>query len=213
MFSPTTIALVISAATLLGSSLLPLQAQQTASSTIREWGFDPGMLVADGRELLLRAPDTAIDSLFQAAHAATSSPQEAVALCALFDPAADRSLAGLNAVANRLSPANRERFAGAVANLFVAAMQSTPQPYDEAAARQALKASGVRAALVNDGFVAGLNGDDHDARCRSLGWLMDDLRAQPLPQRAAVARLLLGEGLEQLAIGPAGAAASQAPRL
>ncbi len=211
MFSPMTIALVISAATLLGSSLLPLQAQQTASSTIRQWGFDPGMLVADSRGLLLRAPDPAIDRLFQAAHAATSSPQEAAALCELFDPAADRSLAGLNAVANRLSPVHRERFAGAVANLFVAAMQSTPQHYDEATARQTLKASGVRAALINDGFVAGLNGNNNDARCRSLGWLMDDLGAQPLPQRAAVARLLLGEGLAQWAIGAA--AASPAPKL
>ncbi|MGV8941100.1 MAG: hypothetical protein ACOH1P_06090 [Lysobacter sp.] len=213
MFSPMTIALVVSAATLVGSSLLPLQAQQAASTTIRQWGFDPGMLVADSRELLLRAPDPAIDRLFQAAHAATRSPQEAAALCELFDPAADRSLAGLNAVANRLSPVNRERFAGAVANLFVAAMQSTPQRYDEARARQALKASGVRAALVNDGFIAGLNGDDHDARCRALGWLMDDLGAQPLPQRAEVARLLLGEGLDQLALGPASPSPSQAPRL
>lgn len=213
MFNPTTIALAISAATLLGSSLLPVRAQQsTATDALQQWGLDPGLLVANGRQLLQRAPDAAIDNLFQAAHASASNPQEAAALCQLFDPAADRSLAGLNDVANRLGPAHRDRFAAAVANLLVAAMQSPVQPYDEAAARQSLKAAGVRTALVNDGFLAGLNGDDPDARCRSLGWLLDDLHAQPLSQRAAVARLLLGEGLGQLAPAPAGAGPQQAPR-
>lgn len=209
MFNPTTIALAISAATLLGSSLLPLRAQQSTADALQQWGLDPGLLVANGRELLQRAPDAAIDDLFQAAHASANSPQEAAALCQLFDPAADRSLTGLNKAANQLSPAHRDRFATAVANLLVAAMQSPAQPYDEAAARQSLKAAGVRTALVKDGFLAGLNGDNQDARCRSLGWLMDDLHAQPLPQRAAVARLLLGEGLGQLAV-PAGAVTQEA---
>ncbi|MGY0617886.1 hypothetical protein [Lysobacter sp. A378] len=206
MFSPTSIALATSVLTLLVSSLLPVRAQDAPTSVIEQWGFDPGVLVADGRELLRRAPDPAIDGLLQAAHASTRSADEAAALCQLFDPGADRSLAGLNAIANRLGPANQDRFANAVANVFVAAMQAPVQPYDEAVARQSLKAAGVRAALVNDGFVAGLNGTDADARCRSIGWLLDALHDRPLPERASVARLLLGEGLEQLAIGTSVAA-------
>lgn len=201
MFSPTSIALVISVLTLLGSSMLPVRAQQAPATAIEQWGFDPSLLVADGRELLRRAPDPAIDGLLQAAHASTRSPAEAAALCQLFEPEADRSLAALNAIADRLGPAHQNRFATAVANVFVTAMQSPIQPYDEAVAQQSLKSAGVRAAMINDGFVAGLNGQDADARCRSIGWLLDALHDRPLAERASVARLLLGEGLEQLAIG------------
>lgn len=199
MLSPTTLSLAASLLILLGAGLLPVQAQQSPSAALDQWGFDPAVLVADGRELLSRAPDPAIDSLFQAVHATARSPAEAAAMCRLFDPAADRSLAGLNAIAGRLDPDNQQRFAIAIANLFVAAMKSPPQPYDEAGARQSLKAAGVRAALLNDGFTAGLGSDQHDLRCRSLGWLLDALEPQPLAERAAVTRLLLGEGLAQLA--------------
>ena len=95
---------------------------------------------------------------------------EADALCGLFDPGADRSLAGLNAVASQLGPASRARFANAVANVLVGAMQSPPQRYDAAAARQSLKAAGVTAAILHDGFVAGLNADGNapDATQRAL---------------------------------------------
>lgn len=200
MFNPMTIALAVSIATLLGSSLLPVRAQQTLAGAAEQWGFDPSVLMADGQELLLRAPDAAIDQLFQAARISIADPREAQVLCPLFDPAAERSLASFNAVANRLGPEHSGRFAGAVAGLFVAAMQSPRQPYDEAVARQTLKAAGVRAALLNDGFVAGLNGSDHHARCRSISWLLDDLNAQPRDKRAAAARLMLSEGLGQLAV-------------
>lgn len=200
MFHPMTLAAVVSVATLMATSLMPVRAQQPPAAAIAEWGFDPSALVADGHELLLRAPDPAIDRLFQAARSSLSDPREAQVLCPLFDPSAERSLATLSEVANKLGPEHSGRFAGAVANLFVAAMQSPRQPFDEASARQGLKSAGVRVALVNDGFVAGLNGSDHQARCRSISWLLDDLHAQPLAQRAAVARLLLGEGLGHLAI-------------
>ncbi|MEO6170411.1 MAG: hypothetical protein ABIO84_05700 [Lysobacter sp.] len=199
MFNPMTIAMAVSIATLLGSSLLPAKAQQSAAGAIEQWGFDPSALVADGHELLLRAPDSAIDRVFQAARVSLADPNEAAVLCPLFDPGSDRSLAALNEVANRLGPEHSSRFAGAVANLFVAAVQSPRQPFDKKAALQGLKSSGVRAALINDGFVAGLNGSDQQARCRSIRWLMDDLHGQPLQQRAAVTRLLLAEGLGQLA--------------
>jgi len=183
----------------------PQQVPPTSASTpppgatIEQWGFDPAVLVADGKALLARAPDPAIDRLFQAVHASSRDPRDAQVLCELFDPQADRSLAGLNAIASGLGPASQQRFANAVADVFVAAVQSPPQPYDTAAARQALKAAGVRAALLNDGFSAGLEGDDHPARCRSVAMLLDALHERPLSERAAVTRLLLGEGLQQLA--------------
>ena len=207
---PARVSMAVSAALLLGA--LPAAGAQeqvrdqdgsrAPRAALAQWGFDPDMLVADGRELLRRAPDPAIDRLFQAVHAAATSPDAAPAACELFDPAADRSLAGLNALAARLGPGHHERLATAIANVFVEAMRAPPQPFDEAAARQALKAAGVRAALRNDGFGAGLAGDDHPARCRSLGWLLDALQPQPLAERAAVTRLLLGEGLARLAAGP-----------
>ncbi|MEG3193206.1 hypothetical protein [Lysobacter sp. D1-1-M9] len=177
----------------------PLQGVPAQDRPLQSWGFDPALLAADGEVLLRRAPDAAVDRLFQAVHRSAQRPDEAQALCALFDPQADRSLAGLNATASRLGPASRQDFANALAEVFIGAAQHPPQPYDEPAARQALKAAGVRAALINDGFAAGLNGSAQDARCRSLGWLLEQLHGRPLAERAAVTRLLLGEGLQQLA--------------
>ncbi|HVR81255.1 MAG TPA: hypothetical protein VHF02_04105 [Luteimonas sp.] len=179
--------------------LAPAAAQQTDAGA---WSLDPSVLSAGG-DLLLRAPDREIDGLFQAVHAAAQSPNEAQALCGLFDPQADRSLTGLNAVASRLRPDSQTRFANAVANVLVAAMQSSPQPYDAAAARQSLKAAGVTAAILHDGFIAGLNADGNDsaartARCQSLRWMLDAVQTRPQTERAAMTRLLLDEGLTRL---------------
>lgn len=184
----------------LGALPAPASAQQSPSE---QWGFDPavfdvGALVADSRQLLRRAPDPQIDGLFQAVHAATQDPVEAAALCALFEPQADRSLAGLNAAAAQLGETSQTRFAGAVAEVLVAAAQHPPQPFDAAVAQQNLKSAAVTAAMLNDGFVAGLNGDDDDARCRSLEMLLDAMQTRPLPERAAITRLLLDEGLTRL---------------
>ena len=115
-----------------------------------------------------------------------------------FDPAADRSLAGLNAVASRLGPDSQQRFASAVAEVFVGAMQNPPTRRDPAVARQALKAAAVRAALVNEGFTAGMSGSDTAARCDSMAMLLDVLHDRPLAERAGVTRLLLSEGLQQV---------------
>ena len=180
--------------------LTPAMAQQADSGA---WSFDPSVLAAGG-DLLRRAPDREIDQLFQAVHAAAQTPAEADALCGLFDPQADRSLAGLNAVASQLGPDSQTRFANAVANVLVGAMQSPPQRYDAAAARQSLKAAGVTAAILHDGFIAGLNADGNapdarSARCQSLGWLLDAMQARPLGERAAMTRLLLDEGLARVA--------------
>lgn len=179
----------------------PALAQDTTQSTLEAWGIDASVLASSSEDLLLRAPDPAIDGLFQAVHASAQSPAEAGALCRLFDPQADRSLDGLNEVASKLGDASRERFATATAEAFVAAAQSPRQPYDAAQAQQWLKAAGVRAAILDDRFTAGLAGEDHDARCRSIGLLLDALQSRPLPERAAVTRLLLAEGLARLAMG------------
>ena len=183
-----------------GLLLLPLLAGAQDGS----WSFDPGALVASGSDLLARTPDAQVDALFQAVHATAQADDEAKALCALFEPDADRSLSGLNAFASQLAPASRERFANAVANALVAAMQSPPQRYDAAAARQSLKASGVTAALLHDGFVAGLNADGNApggrvARCQSLRWLLEAMQSRPQAERAAMTRLLLDEGLARVA--------------
>lgn len=172
---------------------LPAPAQ--SSSTLADLGFDPSALVADGRDLLRRAPDGEIDALFQALHGASREPAEAATICALFQPQADRSLAGLNQAAARLSPATRERFALAVADMLVAATRSPPQAFDPAHAQQALKAAGATAAILHEDFLPGLHGDDPGARCRSFGLLLDGMAMRPLPERAAVTRLLLFEGL------------------
>ncbi|WP_158983206.1 hypothetical protein [Lysobacter panacisoli] len=174
-----------------------------AQSSLSDWGFDPGALMGDGRELLLRAPDASVDGLFQAVHASARSPQDSRVLCELFDPSAERSLEGYNGLAAQLSEDSRIRFADAATEFFLAAAQSPRQPYDAAFAQQALKAAGVRAALLNDGFVAGLNGTDHTARCRSVGWLLDSLQSRPAAERASVMRLLLSQGLDYLALARA----------
>jgi hypothetical protein len=178
----------------------PALAQDATQSMLEEWGIDPAVLASSSEDLLMRAPDPAIDRLFQAVHASAQSPEEARALCGLFDPQADRGLAGLNEVASRLGDASRERFASAAAEAFVAAAQSPRQPYDATQARQWLKAAGVRAAILDDRFTAGLAGEDQAARCRSIGLLLDALQARPLPERAGVTRLLLAEGLARFAI-------------
>ena len=173
-------------------------APQDAAEELEAFGFDPSVLVADGLELLRRAPDPAVDGLFQALHAAAKSPGEADALCGLFEPGADRSLAGMNAAAGRLDPESRERFALAVAEVLVEATRNPPQPFDPAAAEQSLKSAAATAAILHEDFLPGLQGEG-DARCRSFGMLLDAIGERPMDERAAVTRLLLREGLSYAA--------------
>jgi hypothetical protein len=168
------------------------------------WGIDTTVLVGESDALLRRAPDPAVDVLFQAVHASLQSPDEAAALCAMFDPAADRSLEAFNRVATGLSDTSRQRFANAVVLLLSSTAQGVEQPYDAEAARQSLKAAGVRTAMLNDGFTAGLNGNDPDARCHAVGQLVDNVSEQPQAERAAITRLMIGEGLAWLAPADAG---------
>ncbi len=185
---------IVGAVTLLALVLAsPLPAHAT------QWVFDPSVLVADSRTLLMRAPDHEIDRLLQAVHGSTKSPTEAAALCAAFDPDGELGLEALQTAGEQLAPASRERFVAAITSVVIAAAQHQPQPFDETQARQALKAAGVSAAIQHDGFSAGLNGTDRDARCRSVGQMIDGLQAQPLPHRAAATRLLLMEGISMVA--------------
>jgi hypothetical protein len=169
------------------------------------WDFDPGVLASTGGDLLQRAPDPQVDGLFQAVHAVARNDNESGALCALFEPDADRSIGGLDAFAARLGPDSRARVANALADLLLAAVQSPAQAFDRAAAKQSLKGAAVTAALLHDGFTAGLQaGGDavgRDARCRSLRWLLDAMQSRPPGERAAMTRFLLDEGLSRLATG------------
>lgn len=166
--------------------------------------IDVDALIGEAGGVLMRAPDGSLDALFQAVHASAQIPQEAQTMCRLLEPDADRSLEAIGRAANRLGPASRNRFVAAIADIAAAGVQNPPQPYDPAAARQVLKSAGVTATLLHDGFMAGLTatGNDRasrDARCRSMGWMLDALKDVPLAQRAAATRLLLNEGLSLLA--------------
>jgi hypothetical protein len=161
--------------------------------------FDPGALMGEVQDVLVRTPDAQIDGLFHALHGSMRQPQEAEAICGLFDADANRGIDALNDVATRLSGASRQRFVDSIANVFVAGLQGQPQAYDQAAAAQALRANGARAAMLHDGFSAGLStGASRDARCRSLGQMLDVLADRPQPERAMVTRLLLDQGLRQI---------------
>ena len=189
---------------LIVSSLLLAAPLQAPAQEAGGWTLDPDALLASGNDLLRQVPNAEMDGVFQAVHAAAQDDRQAQLLCGLFDPGADRSLQGLGAVASKLEPASRQRFAAAVADALVAAMQSPSQAFDAVQARQSLKASAATAAILHDGFVAGLNTSGNDApsrdlRCRSVRWLLDAMQSRPQPERAAMTRLLLEQGLSRLA--------------
>lgn len=168
--------------------------------------LDPAMVMAVGGDVLVRAPDSALDQLFQAVHATSRVPEESAVLCALFDPDADRSVPAFQRAANRLGDGSRERFAAAFTQIAVTGLQGQPQPYDPAMAQQVLKSSAVKAAMLHDGFMVGLTttGTDaasREARCRSFRWIVGVLKDAPVPQRAAATRWLLQEGLTLVADG------------
>ncbi len=168
--------------------------------------LDPALVMAVGGDVLVRAPDSALDQLFQAVHASSRVPEESAVLCALFDPDADRSVGAFQRAANRLGDGSRERFAAAFTQIAVTGLQGQPQPYDPAMAQQVLKSSAVKAAMLHDGFMAGMTatGTDaasRDARCRSFRWIVGVLNGAPVRERAAATRWLLQEGLTLVADG------------
>jgi len=162
--------------------------------------FDPSVLMGGVGDVLSRTPDAQVDGLFRALHGSMRQPAEADAICSLFDGDADRGIDSLNDAAMRLPEASRQRFADAIAQAVVAAVQSPPQRWDRAAASQSLKANGTRAAILHDGFTAGLAADaSRDARCGSLGAMLDVLADRPQAERVPVTRLLLAQGSEAAA--------------
>lgn len=170
--------------------------------------LDPAAIVGLGDEVLLRAPDPAIDRLFKAVHASSRSEQESAALCALFEPGAARDIGAFQRTVERLGDASRERFALAFADIALGGLQAPPQPWDPAHAQQVLKQAAVTAGFLHEGFAAGLAADgpdaaSRDARCRSFRWLVGALDGLPQADRAAATRWLLREGLAW-AGGPGG---------
>jgi len=166
--------------------------------------IDPSAILASAGDVLMRAPDGAIDDLFQATLTASRSPRDGKLLCTLFDPHADRSFEGLAATANRLGRDSRERFATALTNIAATGLQQPRQPYDAAGAAKTLRQAGVAAMFLHDDFMLGMTADgsdaaSRDARCRSFGWMLDALKDMPIAQRAAATRLMLNEGMSQLA--------------
>lgn len=196
-------------ALMLASVLLPAAAQQRSGHGIDLSGIDAAMVLAGAEDVVLRASDRDIDGLYQAVLAASQSEEEAQVLCDLFDPAADRSLSGLQRAASRLGPQSRARFADAAVAVAVGGMQNPLQTYDPAIADQVLRRAGVTAAMLHDGFTVGMaaTGDDPDsrgARCRSFRQLVDVLQDFELAERAAATRYLMLEGLAGYGQGAAG---------
>jgi hypothetical protein len=184
----------------LHAALLGLALAVPAAASAQDFesleGFDPAVLMGGVGDVLARTPDAQVDGLFTALHGSMRQPAEAEAICSLFDADADRGIDSLNAVAMRLPEASRQRFADAIAQVVVAGLQGQPQAWDRAAAAQALKANGTRAAILHDGFTAGLAQDaSRDARCNSLGAMLDVLADRPQNERVPVTRLLLEQGL------------------
>jgi len=162
--------------------------------------LDPAAVLSLGDEVLLRAPDPAIDSLFKAVHASSRSDTESAALCALFEPDAPRDVTAFQRAVDRLGDASRERFALAFTDIALAGLQGERRQYDPAHARQVLKSAAVSATFLHEGFMLGLASEGTDeasrhARCRSFRWLVGVLDGLPQPDRAAATRWLLREGL------------------
>ena len=167
------------------------------------WTFDPQLLLARSEAVIERAPDASLDQLFQSVAEAARSPQELSAMCALFDPQARRDLVAINRTALRFGEVSQRRFQRATDALLRTAQTAPPQPYDPQLAQRALRQAAVTAAMLYDGFVAGINGQGSDvasqqARCRALRQLLDTVSMRPLDERAMITRLLMREGLQRI---------------
>ena len=183
-------------------SLVPALAAYAQAPRMDLSGIDPMQVIAGANDVLLRAPDTDIDRLFKAVHAASRDEREARGLCALFEPDADRSLSGLQRAANALGEHSRMRFIDAVTAVAIAGLQGQPRAYDPAAGEQALKAATVTGMMLHDGFLLGLSstGRDtasRDARCTAFRQMVDVLDGFSLGERVAATRYLLSEGLSR----------------
>lgn len=188
----------LTAALCLALALAPGVRAQSQSVDLS--GIDRLQVLAGANDVLARAPDADVDRLFKAVHAASRDEREAGGLCALFEPGADRSLAGLQQAANALGERSRARFIEAVTAVVVNGLQGPPRAYDPATGEQALKAATVTGMMLHDGFLLGLSSTGADAasrqaRCTAFRQMVDVLDGFSLAERAAATRYLLGEGL------------------
>jgi len=183
-------------------SLVPLSTAHAQPPRIELSGIDPMQVITGANDVLLRAPDSDIDRLFKAVHAASRDEREARGLCALFEPDADRSLLGLQRAANALGEHSRMRFIDAVTAVAIGGLQGQPGAYDPATGEQALKAATVTGMMLHDGFLPGLSstGRDaasRDARCAAFRQMVDVLDGFSPGERVAATRYLLSEGLSR----------------
>jgi hypothetical protein len=107
--------------------------------------LDPAAVLSTGGDVLRRASTQSVDELFQAVLQSSREPNEARALCALFEPDARRDLAAFQRTVDTLGPASRNRFANAFTNVAMSGLQGQPQTYDPAVAQQVLRAAGFAA--------------------------------------------------------------------
>lgn len=161
--------------------------------------LDPSRMLAATDAMLLGAADPQVDALYQAVLASSQLDREAASLCRVFDIYGDHSLAGLQRAVTELGPESRERFTLALTGIAVSGFQRAPRTYDAAEALQVIKAAGVTAAILHDGFLARLNaeGDDpasRDGRCQAFRQVIGVLADFSLEERALATRHLLREG-------------------
>src|SRR5690606_36139214 len=134
-------------AALLCLALVAMPAALAQSPRTAPQCIDPLALIAGANELVARAPDADIDRLFEAVRAAARDDAGACGLSALFTPAADRSLQGLQRAAEALGGDSGARSIEALAGVATGGRRSPPQPYDPAEGEQALRTAAVTAAM------------------------------------------------------------------
>lgn len=191
---------IVPAVLLLGSAAVSAAGQSAIAS---RWTFDPQLLLARSDTVMRKAPESAIDDLFQAVRHASTKPEEMALMCAFFDPGSRHDLAAVNQAALQFSPDSQRRFQRATDRLLQVHEQDPDQPYDDAVARQSLRQAAVAAGMLFEGFVAAIQSEGRDAasrqaRCRALNQLLGTVSMRPRNERVMITRLLMREGLRRI---------------
>lgn len=191
---------IVPAVLLLGSAVVSAAGQSAIAS---RWTFDPQLLLARSDTVMRKAPESAIDDLFQAVRHASTKPEELALMCAFFDPGSRHDLAAVNQAALQFSPDSQRRFQRATDRLLQVHEQDPDQPYDDAVARQSLRQAAVAAGMLFEGFVAAIQSEGRDAasrqaRCRALNQLLGTVSMRPRNERVMITRLLMREGLRRI---------------
>lgn len=191
---------IVPAVLLLGSAAVSAAGQSAIAS---RWTFDPQLLLARSDTVMRKAPESAIDDLFQAVRHASTKPEEMALMCAFFDPGSRHDLAAVNQAALQFSPDSQRRFHRATDRLLQVHEQDPDQPYDDAVARQSLRQAAVAAGMLFEGFVAAIQSEGRDAasrraRCRALSQLLGTVSMRPRNERVMITRLLMREGLRRI---------------